>query len=129
MNHARKKIAERYNDAFRTISALEIPTTCSDRDSSSHLYVLRLHLNRLRLNRNEFVEELRDRGIGTSVHFIPLNLHPYYQKAYGYGPGDCPVAEAEFERCLSLPIYPGMNESAVEHVIDAVKEVCKKRSR
>lgn len=129
MRDSRARIAERYNAAFSRLCALELPATVPGRESSWHLYVLRLQLDRLKLDRNAFVNELRSRGIGTSVHFIPLNLHPFYQKAYGYGPGDCPVAEAEFARCISLPIYPGMEDSAISQVVDAVTEVCHEARR
>jgi dTDP-4-amino-4,6-dideoxygalactose transaminase len=129
MNDARRHIADRYNAAFEKISTLDTPSVESGRDSSWHLYILRLKKERLRIDRNQFVDELRERGIGTSVHFIPLNLHPFYQKAYGYRRGDCPVAEEEFERCFSLPIYPGMSDLAVEQVIDAVSEICKAAKR
>jgi dTDP-4-amino-4,6-dideoxygalactose transaminase len=129
MRDSRARIADRYNAAFSQLSALDLPPTVPDRDSSWHLYVLRLQLDRLKMDRNAFVNELRSRGIGTSVHFIPLNLHPFYQKAYGYGPGDCPAAEAEFSRCISLPIYPGMEDSAINQVVDAVAEVCHEARR
>jgi perosamine synthetase len=123
MNEKRRRIAECYTDAFRSVSALEPPFVKSDRKTSWHLYILRLRLERLRLDRNGFINELKKRGVGTAVHFIPLHLHPYYQKACGYHRGDFPVAEAQFERYLSLPIYPGMSETNVQQVIDTVIEV------
>ncbi|HLV94621.1 MAG TPA: DegT/DnrJ/EryC1/StrS aminotransferase family protein [Candidatus Acidoferrales bacterium] len=129
MRESRRRVAERYNAAFGCIPALQPPSIASDRDSSWHLYVLRLNLDRLKIDRNAFVNELRSRGIGTSVHFIPLNLHPFYQKTYGYRPGDCPVAEAEFSRCISLPIYPGIDDSAIDQVVEAVTEVCRETRR
>jgi dTDP-4-amino-4,6-dideoxygalactose transaminase len=123
MNEARRRIAERYTAAFSKIPILETPRVEPDRESSWHLYILRLHLGRMKLDRDAFVDGLRQRGVGTSVHFIPLNLHPFYQRTYGYRRGDCPFAEAEFERCLSIPIYPGMSDSEVEYVIDSVTEM------
>lgn len=120
---ARRRIAATYSDAFQNIPEIEIPAVRADRESSWHLYVLRLNLDQLSIERNTFVDQLRERGIGCSVHFIPLNLHPFYQRAYGYGAGDCPMAEAEFQRCFSLPIYPEMSDSIVAQVIDAVSEV------
>jgi dTDP-4-amino-4,6-dideoxygalactose transaminase len=123
LNEARRRIAEQYTAAFNRVGALEPPVTKSDRTSSCHLYILRLNLEQLRINRNAFINELKERGIGTSVHFIPLHLHPYYQTTYGYRKYDFPVAEAQFERCISLPIYPGMSETNVQQVIDAVNEI------
>lgn len=129
LNQTRGRIAEKYNAAFRDIQELEIPPLREDRKSSWHLYMLRLNLDRLRVDRNAFVEQLKERGIGCSVHFIPLNLHPFYQRAYGYSAGDCPVAEAEFQRCFSLPIYPGMSDSTVDYVIDAVSDIAAQARR
>jgi perosamine synthetase len=119
---ARSQIAERYTRAFNELPTLEAPSVSKDRTSAWHLYVLRLRPG-LRITRNHFIELLRERGIGTSVHFIPLHLHPFYRAAYGYRPGDFPHAEREYERCLSLPIYPGMTECDVGRVIEAVSEI------
>jgi dTDP-4-amino-4,6-dideoxygalactose transaminase len=123
LNDARHRIAERYTSAFKEVSVLEPPAMKSDRATSWHLYILRLHLDKLQIDRNSFIQQLKERGIGTSVHFIPLHLHPYYQRAFGYQKGDFPVAEAEFQRCISLPIYPGMSDRDVEQVIDKVTEI------
>ena len=122
-NDARRRIAGRYSAAFGDIGAFEPPITNPGRTSAWHLYILRLRLERLRIGRNAFIEQLKERGIGTSVHFIPLHLHPFYQRAYGYKKGDFPVAEAEFERCISLPIYPSLTDVDVERVIKNVKEI------
>jgi dTDP-4-amino-4,6-dideoxygalactose transaminase len=73
--------------------------------------------------RDEFILKLRERNIGTSVHFIPLHLHSYYQRVHGYKKGDFPVAERIYEREISLPLYAGMSEQDVDDVIDAVKAV------
>ena len=72
------------------------------------------------------IEELRRRGIGTGVHFIPLHLQPYYQRAWRYRVGDFPTAEEYFERCISLPIYPGMTEGDVERVITELRDIAAK---
>jgi dTDP-4-amino-4,6-dideoxygalactose transaminase len=126
---ARRSIADRYTAAFGRLPQLQTPEIRPDRNSSWHLYVLRLHLEQLRINRNIFINELKERGIGTSVHFIPLHLHPFYQNQFGYRPGDFPVADGEFERCISLPIYPRMNEETVQHVIEAVTEIAIRAKR
>jgi dTDP-4-amino-4,6-dideoxygalactose transaminase len=123
MNNARRRIAERYTSAFKDVGALEPPMVTSNRTTSWHLYILRLRLEQLQIDRNAFINELKERGIGTSVHFIPLHLHPYYQSAYGYRKGDFPVAETQFQRCVSLPIYPGMSDADVEQVINIVTKV------
>ncbi len=123
LRQARCAIAQQYTDACRASDALEPPSVLADRQTSWHLYVLRLNLGRLRINRNELIEELRRRGIGASVHFIPLHLHPYYQRTFGYRAGDFPRAEAEYARCLSLPVYPAMTKDDVGRVIEEVLSI------
>jgi len=120
MRQARERIAQRYSDAFSSREELVIPTTRQDRSTSWHLYILRLRLDHLNKGRNSFIEELHRRGVACSVHFIPLHLQPYYRRAYGYQPGDFPRAEREYHSCISLPIYPGMTEIEINHVISAV---------
>lgn len=120
---ARCRIAKRYTEAFQSVQGLEVPRICESRESAWHLYVLRLQPKRLRINRDTFVEKLKERGIGTSVHFIPLHLQTYYQTAYGYKRGDFPRAEREYQRCFSLPIYPTMRDEDVDRVIAAVTKI------
>ncbi len=123
MANRRVAIAERYDAAFSGHVALETPTTTANSTHAYHLYVLRLNLAALRIDRAMFVEELKARNIGASVHFIPLHLHPYYRQQYGYRPEDFPVAYHEYLRAISLPIFPEMSEEDVSDVIDAVLEI------
>lgn len=123
MAAARRSIAQRYSAAFALQPALECPTVKPDRESAWHLYILRLRPESLTLSRNQFIDALRQRGIGTSVHFIPLHLHPFYADRYGYRPGDLPNSERQYARCLSLPMYPSMSVADVNCVIDAVREI------
>src|SRR6185369_3387950 len=123
MNRGRKRIAEFYSSALAKLEAVEVPEVLPDRQSSWHLYVLRLRLDRLRITRDRFIEELDQSGVSASVHFIPLHLQPYYQKQFGYKPGDFLHAELAYSRCLSLPIYPGMSDEDTEHVIQAVSDI------
>jgi dTDP-4-amino-4,6-dideoxygalactose transaminase len=120
----RRRYAARYTDAFRALPEVETPAEAAAQDGHAwHLYVLRLNRERLRIDRTAFIEELRACGIGTSVHFIPLHLHPYYRNRHGYQPADFPVASAAYERILSLPLYPRMALADVDRVIDAVTEI------
>ena len=98
----------------------------SEVEHAWHLYILRLNLERLTISRNQFMEELRARNIGTSVHFIPAHIHPYYRNRYGFKPNDFPVAYQEYQRMLSLPLYPKMKDQDVEDVINAVLQVVQK---
>jgi dTDP-4-amino-4,6-dideoxygalactose transaminase len=122
MRQARESIAQRYSDGFSSFDELVVPTIRLDCRSSWHLYVLRVRLDHLKIDRNSFIEALQRRGVTCSVHFIPLHLQPYYRHAYGYRPGDFPRAEQEYHSCLSLPIYPGMTDPEINHVIDAVQK-------
>jgi dTDP-4-amino-4,6-dideoxygalactose transaminase len=120
MRQAREAVARRYSEAFSSRDEFLVPTIRQNRSSSWHLYILRLRLDCLNKDRNGFIEALNRRGVACSVHFIPLHLHPYYRYAYGYQAGDFPNAEREYHSCLSLPIYPGMTEVEINHVISTV---------
>lgn len=126
MRQRREAIAGRYNEAFAPIPALQIPVMRPNLQHAWHLYMLRLHLDRLAIDRAQFIEELNERRIGTSVHFIPLHLHPYYRQTYGYRPEDFPVAYREYRREISLPIYSKMTAQDVEDVITAVVDIVKR---
>lgn len=117
---ARRYIAGRYDLAFRDVPEIGRPTVKADRDHAWHLYVIQLQLDQLTISRDEFIEELKKRRIGSSVHFIPLHLHPYYRDVWGHRPAHFPVASAVFERIVSLPIFPGMTDADIDDVIGAV---------
>ncbi|MDQ2808175.1 MAG: DegT/DnrJ/EryC1/StrS family aminotransferase [Chloroflexota bacterium] len=117
----RRAIAARYTAAFAALPELQTPPDRSDCEHAWHLYMLRLHLDRLNIGRGAFIEALKAQQIGCSVHFIPLHLHPYYRETYGYQPEDFPVALHEYEREVSLPIYSKMSDSDVDSVIAAVQ--------
>jgi perosamine synthetase len=125
----RQEIARQYTEAFAPCAALQVPATCSDVQHAWHLYMLRLNLDQLHLDRANFVAELKRRNIGVSVHFIPLHLHPYYRETYGYQPQEFPIAYAEYQREISLPIYSKMNDRDVHDVINAVLEIVELNSR
>lgn len=119
----RRTIARQYNEAFGNVAQLQIPHDSPDRQHAWHLYMLRLNLDQLRIDRAQFIDELKQRNIGASVHFIPLHLHPYYRETYNYKPGDFPVAYREYQREVSLPIYSKMNDDDVGDVIEAVLDI------
>jgi len=120
----RKEIAEIYNSEFSRIEELEIPYVKNEQDTHSwHLYVLKLRLEKLAISRDEFLVKLKEEGIGTSVHFIPLHIQPYYKEKYGYKPDDYAVSYSVFKQIFSLPIYPRMTKHDVNRVVDAVKKI------
>ncbi len=121
---AREAIAARYDAAFGASELVELPPRREGDRHAWHLYVIRLQLDALAIDRAEAIRLLAAAGIGASVHFIPLHLHPYYQRVLGYRPGDFPVAERLYERSISVPIWPGMTEEQVNRVATTVLEVC-----
>ena len=128
MRQRREQIARRYSRAFADEAALEIPTVRPHIEHAWHLYMIRLNADQLTIGRDQFIVDLKQEGIGTSVHFIPLHVHPYYRETYRYEPRDLPVAHWEYQREISLPIYSRMTDTDVESVIDAVLSVVR-RSR
>jgi dTDP-4-amino-4,6-dideoxygalactose transaminase len=129
MLQRRHEIALAYTAAFADLPELEVPTSRTDVRHAWHLYLLRLELQRLSVTRDEFIAELQAAGIGTSVHFIPIHHHRYYRDRYGFGSTAFPVTNAEFERVLSLPIYPGMTDGDVDRVVTAVRAVVRRHRR
>lgn len=119
----RQRYARMYDEGFADLPEVERPIIHPDRTHTYHLYVIRLNLERLTINRAQFIEELKALNIGTSVHFIPVHLHPFYRETFGYRLGACPVAERIYERIISLPLFPRMTEDDVRDVIHAVKDV------
>jgi len=126
MRERREAIARRYDEAFRDVSELETPTVRSHVKHAWHLYVLRLHTAELSIARDEFIDRLKELNIGSSVHFIPLHIHPYYRDGYGYRAEDLPTTLGEYRRAVSLPIYSKMTDFDVECVIDAVSEIVRR---
>jgi len=120
---ARKNIAEMYDQGFSDVPEIQRPVCRPEVQHAWHLYEIQLNPPQLRINRNEFIERLGKENIGTSVHFIPLHLHPFYRKTYGYQPEDFPVATSVYNRIISLPIYPKMKESDVQDVICSVRKI------
>ena len=125
----REAIARRYSDAFGQLDTCFVPRDVGLGMHAWHLYILEVNPAALSVGRNEVVERLREKGVSTSVHFIPLNLHPVYQRTFGYAAGQFPIAEAVFSRACSLPIFPAMTDAEVDHVIDAVRATLREARR
>jgi dTDP-4-amino-4,6-dideoxygalactose transaminase len=123
VHQRRRAIAQQYIAAFENVESLEVPSVRSDVSHAWHLFVLRLNLETLRIDRAEFIEQLHERGISASVHFIPIHVLSYYRDRYGYAPEDLPIAWGEYQRLVSLPIYPQLDNDDVEDVINAVLSV------
>lgn len=123
MQKVRLEIAQMYNDAFKDMDEIIIPYVSDYERPSWHLYYIRLVPEKLNINRNDFIKELNSMNIGTSVHFIPVHLHPYYRDTFGYKRGDYPAAEAFYDQIISIPLYPKMTREDAEDVIYAVRRI------
>ncbi|HEC66943.1 MAG TPA: DegT/DnrJ/EryC1/StrS aminotransferase family protein [bacterium] len=122
----RKEIAETYTKVFERVEEVQEPVVKPYIQHAWHLYIIQLNLEKLSIDRAKFIQEMKDRNIGTSVHFIPLHMHPYYRDRFGYKPEDFPNAKYVYERIISLPIYPSMGQEDVQDVIWAVKDIVAK---
>jgi dTDP-4-amino-4,6-dideoxygalactose transaminase len=123
MRQRREEIARRYNEAFAQYPEIETPTVREHVGHAWHLYMLRLNFESLAIGRDEFIQHLKKANVSSSVHFIPLHVHPYYRATYGYQPEDLPIAFREYRREISLPIYSKMTDLDVQCVIDAVTDI------
>jgi dTDP-4-amino-4,6-dideoxygalactose transaminase len=119
----RLELARMYNSVFACEESLEVPVTRNEVEHAWHIYVLRLRPGTLRIGRDEFIEELKQRNIGTSVHFIPIHVHPYYRDKYGYAANRFPVAYSNYNRMLSLPLNPRLTDDDAGDVMQAVLDV------
>jgi dTDP-4-amino-4,6-dideoxygalactose transaminase len=125
MRREREGLAMRYAAALADVPELGLPPSDDDRSHSWHLFPIRLRLDRLTISRNRFMEELKAAGVGCSVHWRPLHLHPYYQETFGWKADDFPAATALWETLITLPLFHGMRPDEVEHVIAIVSAICR----
>lgn len=116
----RREIALRYDNAFADTPLVTPLSVSPDVFHVYHLYVIQLNLTALNRSRGDIFSYLRSQGIGVNVHYIPVYLHPFYRRRFGYQEGECPAAEAAYHRIISLPIFPGMTDEDVSRVIRVV---------
>ena len=119
----RREIIAMYNKGFSGVQYLKLPVEPENVCSCFHLYTVQIDFDSLGKPRNEVMQVLRDKGVGTQVLYIPVPTQPFYKEKYGYKDGDYPVAEKYYERALSLPLFPALSDEDVKLVIEAVKEV------
>jgi len=122
----RKEIYQKYNSAFKDNALIKLYKIKNDRESAHHLYPILLDINNLTITRSEFINKLKELGIGTSVHFIPLYRHPFYRDYLNLSPDMFPVSEFIYERIITLPIWPGMTNSQINRVAETVNGLVKK---
>jgi perosamine synthetase len=126
MRSRREEIAHRYLSQLGGLAGLELPPAPEDRLHAWHLFPVRLRLESLRIDRDEFVLRMRQEGVGFSVHWRPLHLHPYYIEAFGWRPEDCPEATELWPRLISLPIFSAQEDAEVSRVVQVVEGLCRK---
>jgi UDP-4-amino-4,6-dideoxy-N-acetyl-beta-L-altrosamine transaminase len=123
----RRKIAKIYNMGFAKNDLITTPAESSNVIHAYHLYTILIDFEKLSKTRNQVMQELKAENIGTQVLYIPVHLQPYYSKKYGFKKGDFPIAEKYYQNCLSIPIFPHLKESEVNHVIDKINLIISKK--
>jgi len=123
LHRLRTSRAELYTELFKNMDEIIPPVQKENRIHSWHLYVIRLRLSKLSIDRGEIIAKLKEKGIGCSVHWLPLHMHPYYRDLYGYVPEDIPVAASLYNEIISLPLYPDMTDEEVHYVVDSIRDV------
>ena len=113
----------KYTELLADVPQLQLPVTRPDVEHAWHLYVVRVRPERLRIHRDAVIELLKQAGVATGVHFIPLHAHSYYRDAFGYRPQDLPVASAAAETILSLPFFTLMSDDDVRYVATTVRRI------
>ena len=119
----RRRLAEAYRRLLAGVEELELPGSSSDAGSTWHLFAGRLRLDVLKIDRDAFIEKLKERGVEASVHFIPVPLHPYFEFLARDPRNHCPQAMELYRRLVSLPLYPAMTEEDIGYVSNAIKTV------
>ena len=119
----KQKIAKMYELAFLKMPEITLQKVKKDRKHSFYLYPILINSQLLKINRDQFIEAMKAEGIGLSVHFIPVHMHPYYKKTFGFKNNDFPNTEKVFKKIVSLPIHSGMSDNDAKDVILAVKKI------
>jgi dTDP-4-amino-4,6-dideoxygalactose transaminase len=119
----RKEIAEMYLKSFSEIDFLKMPAVSEEH--AWHLFIIRVCEEKLTIRRDEFINRINEKGIGTSVHFIPLHIMPFYKNKYGFKQEDFPVSYNNYLNSISIPIYPGLTKEQVNYIIESIIEIGK----
>jgi perosamine synthetase len=125
----RQRVVAQYRAALADVDAVELPTCRPDVEHAWHLFVVRVRPDRLRIGRDQVIAELTEAGIGTSVHFIPLHEHSYYRTLLETRPDELPQASAEWQRIVSLPLFPGLTANDVDRVSDTLSAIVRRHRR
>jgi perosamine synthetase len=128
-HQTRQELARKFDQAFQDIPPIRTPYVDDTVRHAWHLYVIQLELDQLAITRDQFIEELKSAKIGTSVHFIPLHLHPFYRDTLHYDVREFPCATRAFERIISLPLHTRMSSQDQQDVVDAVHAIVERHQR
>ena len=123
MHERRAQRAQLYSQFLADVDELILPCELPNRIHSWHLYPVRLQKNRQGIDRAAVISDLRAAGISTSVHWMPLHLHPYYRNQLGYQPGDCPCATSLYPELISLPLYPDLTSEEIEYICLTIRKI------
>ncbi|HBH54823.1 MAG TPA: UDP-4-amino-4,6-dideoxy-N-acetyl-beta-L-altrosamine transaminase [Planctomycetaceae bacterium] len=126
---ARSERAAWYTELLADVPEVATPPLLDHVQHAWHLYVIQVQPERLKINRNQFIEKLNAAGVGTSVHYTPLHMHPYYRDVWGYRPEDLPVAWNAYQKIISLPLYPRLSRTDLEKVVEVIKTICRENRR
>jgi len=123
MRQRRQSIAQHYLSALEDLDEISLPAKSENRLHSWHLFPIRLDLKALDVDRNEFLEKLKSEGVGCSVHWRPLHMHPLYIERFGWTEADLPAATELWNQVISLPIFSAMSAEEVAHVVQVVRRL------
>lgn len=126
---ARQRVARAFTEGLADLTEIELPAQLPNRQHAWHLFAIRLNLDKLSIDRREFISQMNAQGVGASVHWLPLHMQPYYREIYGYDPTQFPVAAATWPRLVSLPLFPSMTEAEVAKVVAVVRDIATKNRR
>jgi perosamine synthetase len=125
----RVELVRLYLRKLKDVEEFVLPQAQPDRIHSWHLFVIRLRLDRLTINRSDFITKMAEAGIGTSVHYTPLHLHPYYREHFGYQPSDLPCMTRVYPEIITLPLYPGLKDPELDYVCRTIKSLVAKHRK
>jgi len=123
LHEKRRRLAQLYSKFLGEVEELILPQELPNRVHSWHLYSIRLRLDRLCIDRAEVISRMKSAGIGASVHWMPLHMHPYYRETFGYKPSDYPCSASIYPQLLTLPLYPDLTADEVQYVCRTLKDI------
>ena len=126
---SRNRCAQHYSSAIALLESVEAPRVMPGLSHAWHLYVIQLDLGSLLIGRDKLSDLLNERGIGNSVHYLPLHMHPYYRRTFGYRPEDLPSAATAYPRILSLPIFPSLADEDIDYTVNILCSLLEKFRR